>query len=42
MEMLMCTSCGNFVPAFPDEDWSKPALDECPECGGREFKKATD
>ena len=38
MSMLMCLACGEFVTAFPDGDALEPSQDECPECGGREFK----
>ncbi len=38
MDMIMCRSCGEFVTAFPDGDALEPSHDECPECGGTEFK----
>lgn len=38
MELVMCRSCGKFVPAFPTEDVLKPLAEECPDCGGTEFK----
>lgn len=36
--MLMCRSCGNFVSASHDGETLVPVEDECPECGGTEFK----
>lgn len=36
--MLVCTSCGELVSAFPDGDALVPSKDECPDCGGTEFK----
>lgn len=36
--MLMCRSCGDFVLAYREGDTVVPAKDECPECGGTEFK----
>lgn len=34
----MCRSCGNFVSAFHDGDTLVPVTDECPDCGGTDFK----
>jgi RNA polymerase subunit RPABC4/transcription elongation factor Spt4 len=38
MKFVMCRSCGEFVPALPDGDSLVPQSDECPDCGGTEFK----
>jgi len=38
MEMVMCRSCGEFSTATMDEDKWVSRVDECPECGGTEFK----
>lgn len=38
MRMLMCRSCGSFLPAYRDGDTVVPFEDACPECGGTEFK----
>ena len=36
--MLMCRSCGAFVTAKTVDDTVRPLVDECPDCGGQEFK----
>lgn len=38
MEMLMCRACGAFVPATKGDVGWVTTPDECPDCGGREFK----
>jgi predicted nucleic acid-binding Zn-ribbon protein len=38
MEMVMCRNCGEFVQATLTDGKRVPLRDECPECGGREFK----
>lgn len=38
MDLLMCRSCGEFVPAVPVDGDLVPKDDECPDCGGVEFK----
>ncbi len=37
-EMLMCRGCGHFVAAVSRDGSPAPRVDECPECGGVEFK----
>lgn len=39
MEMVMCRSCGNFTEVKRNNGKWEVVKDECPECGGREFKK---
>lgn len=34
----MCRSCGEFVSAAKEDGTWVPVLDECPDCGGSEFK----
>jgi len=34
----MCRSCGNFVTALPEDGRLWPQKEECPKCGGTEFK----
>lgn len=38
MNMLMCRACGSFVIAVKDGESLIPTKEECPECGGTEFK----
>ena len=38
MFMLMCRSCGEFTGAAKKEESLVPLKDECPDCGGKEFK----
>lgn len=38
MNMLMCLGCGEFVTATKDEESWVPLSNECPDCGGTEFK----
>jgi predicted RNA-binding Zn-ribbon protein involved in translation (DUF1610 family) len=38
MELTMCLSCGEFVHAVKDDGEFVPNTDECPDCGGSEFK----
>ena len=38
MELMMCRACGNFVSALRNGDVLEPVSDECPDCGGTEFK----
>lgn len=38
MEQVMCRSCGEFIEAKRREDELAPMADECPGCGGVEFK----
>jgi ribosomal protein L32 len=38
MEMVMCRSCGEFTPASKEDGTFVPLADECPSCGGMEFK----
>ena len=38
MVMVMCRSCGTFVAATRPDGAFKPAVPECPECGGTSFK----
>ncbi len=38
MEFVMCRACGEFVQAFQEEGTYVPHRDECPACGGAEFK----
>lgn len=38
MEMVMCRSCGNFVPAIGDDEHRTPKKDRCPECDATEFE----
>lgn len=38
MNQLMCRACGEFVQAFLDDDTLVPRIDDCPSCGGTEFK----
>lgn len=36
--MLMCLSCGEFVVARSEGGKWMPKTDECPGCGGTEFR----
>lgn len=36
--MLMCRSCGCFIEVLNIGDENSPWKEECPECGGTEFK----
>lgn len=36
--MVMCRSCGNFVEVIKKGGEWEVMKDECPECGGNEFK----
>jgi RNA polymerase subunit RPABC4/transcription elongation factor Spt4 len=38
IEMVMCRSCGEFTTAVMEDGKRIPRADECPECGGTEFK----
>lgn len=38
MEQVMCQSCGEFTRAKMEEGKRVPILDECPRCGGAEFR----
>lgn len=38
MELLMCRSCGEFVPATWTDEEIVPQVEECPDCGAGEFK----
>lgn len=38
-EMAMCRSCGHFLAVLKEQGAWEPIKDECPECGGTEFKK---
>lgn len=38
MELVMCRGCGEFVEAATRGDDIRPLRDECPSCGGGEFK----
>jgi predicted nucleic acid-binding Zn-ribbon protein len=38
MEMAMCRSCGEFTMALMEDGKRVPRADECPECGGTEFR----
>ena len=38
MEMVMCRSCGEFSQAKLEDGKRVPMKDECPQCGGVEFK----
>lgn len=38
MEMVMCRSCGEFTQALMEDGKRVPMKDECPQCGGTEFK----
>lgn len=38
MEMVMCRSCGKFIPASLKDEKRVPKKNECPDCGGTEFK----
>lgn len=38
MEMIMCLSCGAFLQARKKDGIWEPIKDECPDCGGNEFK----
>ena len=38
MIMLMCRSCGEFVLAKKEDETFRSLADECPDCGGQEFK----
>lgn len=37
IEMVMCRSCGTFVEVKERSEEIVLRVDECPECGGREF-----
>ncbi len=36
--MVMCRGCGEFVRAKTEDEDIAPLRDECPHCGGVEFK----
>lgn len=38
MEQVMCRSCGEFIEAKRRAEGLTPMVDECPDCGGVEFK----
>lgn len=38
MEMVMCLSCGEFVPAEKHANQWTPIPDGCPDCGAERFK----
>lgn len=38
MELVMCRSCGEFVTANNEDGVWVPLGEECPKCGGIEFK----
>lgn len=38
MEMVMCRSCGEFIPASMKDGMRVPRKDACPQCDGQEFK----
>lgn len=38
MEFVMCLSCGGFVVSVRENGSYVPVPDQCPECGGVEFK----
>lgn len=38
MKMVMCRACGNFVQALERNGELEPLRDDCPQCGGTEFK----
>lgn len=38
MEMVMCRACGEFVNAVQEDRTFEPLREECPACGGAEFK----
>lgn len=38
MEWVMCLACGEFAKAVPDDGEIVPLREECPSCGGTEFK----
>lgn len=38
MELVMCLSCGEFMTAYEKDGDPVPKDDECPGCGGHEFK----
>lgn len=35
---MTCTVCGEFIQATTEDGTWVPIDDECPDCGGREFK----
>lgn len=37
-EMVMCRACGEFVMALKSGGEIELIEDECPDCGGQEFK----
>ncbi|MFB6131624.1 MAG: hypothetical protein ABEJ28_12480 [Salinigranum sp.] len=39
MTTVMCTGCGEFVPASRRDGELLPVGEECPHCGGREFRQ---
>ena len=38
MEQVMCRSCGEFTRARMDDGERLPIREECPRCGGTEFR----
>lgn len=37
-DLVMCRSCGTFVEVVEDDGERAVLEDECPDCGGSEFK----
>lgn len=38
MKLVMCRACGEFTRAIQEDGEIVPLQDECPSCGGMEFK----